>query len=185
MLVNRSSPAMDFIGRFAEVREIKAAAFLNDESDELEGRTVKECDCECHKPGNNIRHFMACCEGRCQKCGKYWRWLKEHEDECQGTVNELSRPMAHNQEWLKKRKGGVIECDHAVRVRGGPHDGNMVHPNGDYEFPEPIYLARNELNEGLGMSGWREDWSEQFPAAYVFNLGEHCFDFWGWESWAK
>ena len=43
-----------------------------------------ECRCPCHAI-RSVIHFTACCDGRCARCGRYFRHgLAAHRSACQG-----------------------------------------------------------------------------------------------------
>lgn len=50
-----------------------------------------ECTCDCHKPGQNILHVMACCEP-CNDCGEpHVAVQKLHDAECPGPRDRRAR----------------------------------------------------------------------------------------------
>lgn len=68
--------------------------------------TPRECTCTCHEPGANMMHMIACCDGRCAGCGKYYRGLMTHRSTCQAFIelnkpkpNGAPTPKSHAQYW--------------------------------------------------------------------------------------
>jgi len=44
----------------------------------------KECECECHKPGKVVMHFVPCCQ-MCEHCGKRFKsGFESHKRACVG-----------------------------------------------------------------------------------------------------
>jgi len=45
---------------------------------------VHQCMCPCHEEGVLMMHIMACCEGKCEICGKHIKrgQMEEHLQTC-------------------------------------------------------------------------------------------------------
>lgn len=67
----------------------EAVAEAKRRRDEAASQTVVECDCPCHyTPG--MLHFMACCQGQCEACGKHFlSGLAKHFWECGDVATTL------------------------------------------------------------------------------------------------